>query len=142
MSSRSRAALAAAAAAVLAACGHSASTSPASGSPAATPAASAAPVPGPKNAPVESINSAAGIPLDPAQAAEVKNAAAKADPKIRARLRYALALTDAGTRRVVVYDPGEHPAASATNYVVPQVLNASDGSHYDPLQNAVVPPLR
>lgn len=98
-------------------------------------------VSGPKNAPVSALGSASGIALGDGDAAVVRDTARRVPAAVRGRLRYALAVTDDGSRRVVVYDPGT-ASTDAKTYVVPKVLNAADGSHYDPLENALIPPLR
>ena len=107
---------------------------------------SAAVAGGPPNAPVALAGQPGGIPLDPAQRAELDATVAKAGPGERARLRYALAAGDDRKMHLVVYD-GEGLGASGRHkgrpheYVVFKVLNAANGEHYDPQQNSIVPPI-
>ena len=127
------------AAAVLCAC--SAPKQAASGG--AAPASPAAAV-GPPNAPVALAGRPGGIPLDAAQRAELDATVAKADPGERVRLRYALATGDDRKVHLVVYD-GEGLGASGRHkgrpheYIVFKILNATNGVHYDPQQNSIVP---
>jgi len=100
---------------------------------------------GPPNSPVSRAGQPGQVPLDDAQRAEVAATAAKVPPAERARLRYALATGDDGQRHLVVYDgEGLDPAGQGSKrheYVVFLVLNATNGEHYDPQQNAIVAPI-
>lgn len=114
---------------MLTACGRSSGTR----------AAAVATAGAPANWPVADVRGAAA--LDDAQRDDVRRTVAAQPPAIRARLRCALVPVPGGKATLVVYDPG--PAvAHRSSYVVPRVLNATDGSHYDPRQNEIVEPLR
>lgn len=140
------------AAALLCGCSAPKQTGTSTASPAAvtaTSAAKAASMPaagGPPNAPVALAGRPGGIPLDAAQRAELDATVAKVDPGERVRLRYALATGDDRKVHLVVYD-GEGLGASGRHkgrpheYIVFKVLNASNGEHYDPQQNSIVPPI-
>jgi hypothetical protein len=139
-----------AAAALLCACGGPRSGGTGGGAttaPVAGPTAAPATAPsGPANASVARLGKPGGIPLDDAQRRELAATVAKAPPRVRARLRYALATADDGKRHLVVYDGQGLPAngrhAGKTNeYVVFGVLNSRSGEHYDPQQNSIVPPI-
>jgi hypothetical protein len=109
---------------------------------AATPAAPA----GPANAAVLAAGTPHGLMLDPTQRAELEALVANAPPKLRGRLRYALGTADDGKARLVVYDgeglPADgHHAGRPHEYVVFRVINSKDDEHYDPQQNAIIPPI-
>jgi hypothetical protein len=102
------------------------------------------------HAPIDAPVSAAGTPDGPAltsaQRAELDAAVASVKPAVRPHLRYALAKDDAGKDRLAVYDPGvdpmpEHRHKNTLVYVVYRLLNAKDGSDYDPQQDVIVDPL-
>jgi len=100
----------------------------------------------PSDAPVAAAGTANGPSLTSAQRAELDAAVAAAAPSERAHLRYAIAKDDAGKDRLAVYDPGDAPAAEhhtkhALVYVVYRLLNAKDGSDYDPEQGTIIEPL-
>lgn len=101
---------------------------------------------GPPNAAVAALGKPGAIPLDADQEAQVERISRTTDPALRSRLRYALALGDDGKRHLVVYD-GEGLGASGRqhgtqrDYIVFKVLNAGNGEHYDPQQNAIVAPI-
>jgi hypothetical protein len=133
------------AAALLCACsGPKATTAGAAAS--ASPASATVTTGGPPNAPVALAGRPGGVPLDAAQRTELDATVAKAQPADRARLRYALATGDDGKPHLVVYD-GEGLGASGRHkgrpheYIVFKVLNATNGEHYDPQQNSIVPPI-
>ena len=137
------------AAALLCGCGgHTAASSgtepAASAAGSAAPAAGAARVAGPPNAPVPRPGQPGAIPLGPADRRELDATVAKTRPADRSRLRYALAAGDDGKPHLVVYDgeglgvTGRRPGKPHA-YVVFAVLNASNGEHYDPQQNSIVP---
>jgi hypothetical protein len=95
------------------------------------------------SAPVAQMGQPAAPPLDDTQRAEVDRTVATM-PDRRAHLRYALALDDDGKQRLVVYDDGGLPPSGKhgkVEYLVFKVLNATDNSHYDPQQNAVIAPI-
>jgi hypothetical protein len=127
------------AAALLAGCSAAVKT-------AATSSASPAAQTEPPNAAVPRVGAPGPIRLDDDQRAQLERAVAAASPSVRPRLRYALAQGDDGKRHLVVYDGqglGEsgNAAGKKREYVVFQVLNATDGEHYDPQQNAVIAPI-
>lgn len=108
--------------------------------------AASRPADAPLNAPAASAGTPAGVPLDAAQRAELDRVVAAAPAAIRARLRYALATADDGKSRLVVYDgeglPADgHHRGRPHEYVVFQLVNSTSGEHYDPQQNAIVPPI-
>jgi hypothetical protein len=117
--------------------------------PAATtgaPSAQVAAAPGaPPNAPVPAAGTPGAIPLDDAQREQLARFIADFPPPRRVHLRYALALGDDGKRHLVVYDGGglnaNGHAAGAHDFIVFKVLNASDGSHYDPQSDELVAPV-
>jgi hypothetical protein len=139
-----------AAAALLCACsGPKATTSGASASspPTAAPGgANVAVSAGPANAPASRAGKTGGIPLDPAQRAELQATISKTPAALRARLRYALAAGDDGRRRLVVYDgegldaAGRQPGKGHA-YVMFKVLNSATNEHYDPQENRIVAPI-
>lgn len=101
---------------------------------------------GPANAPAARAGSAGAVRLDAAQRSELATVVSHAAPGVRARLRYALASADDGSRHLVVYDgeglgTGGRHAGRPHEYVVFRVLNSSRGEHYDPQQNAIVEPI-
>jgi hypothetical protein len=109
-------------------------------------AQAAAPAPaGPPNAPVPAGGKPGAIPLDPDQRQDLQRFITQVAPPLRPRLRYALALGDDGKRHLVVYDGGGLNAngrpAGAHDFVVFKVLNATDGSHYDPQSDELIAPL-
>jgi hypothetical protein len=84
--------------------------------------------------------------LNEEQRAELRRTLAAAAPAVRARLRYALALGEDGQRHLVVYDgqglgTDGRGGGKTHDYVVFHILNASGGAHYDPQQNAIIPPI-
>jgi len=100
----------------------------------------------PSNAPVAAAGTANGPSLTSAQRAELDATVAAVAPADRAHLRYAIAKDDAGKERLAVYDPGDTPAPDRHGkntlvYVVYRLLNAKDGSDYDPQQDAIIDPL-
>ncbi len=100
----------------------------------------------PMDAPVSAVGTANGPSLTSAQRSELDAAIASVKPEIRAHLRYAIAKDDAGKDRLAVYDPGVNPAPEHRNkntlvYVVYRLVNAKDGSDYDPQQDEIVDPL-
>jgi hypothetical protein len=100
----------------------------------------------PTDAPVSAAGTANGPSLTSAQRAELDAAVAAAKPDVRARLHYAIAKDEAGKDRLAVYDPGteptpEHRHKNTLVYVVYRLLNAKDGSDYDPQQDEIVDPL-
>jgi hypothetical protein len=120
-------------------------TAPPSAAASAPSGAAAAPS-GPANAPVARAGTPGGIPLDPAQRAELRAVAAKEPPAVRDRLRYALAAGEDGKTHLVVYDGEGLPADGRDprkphEYIVFRVLNSARGEHYDPQQNALIAPL-
>jgi len=100
----------------------------------------------PLDAPVTAAGTAAGPSLTSAQKAELDATIASVPPQSRAQLRYAIAKDDAGKARLAVYDPGprapqqEHKKRTLV-YVVYRMINAKDGSHYDPQEDAIVDPM-
>ncbi|HEV3086319.1 MAG TPA: hypothetical protein VGX96_03755 [Candidatus Elarobacter sp.] len=135
-----------AAAALLCAC-----TAPKSGSGTAAASPSASPgslatSAGPPNAPVPRAGQRPAIPLDADQRRELESTVGQVPPAIRPRLRYALATGDDGKPHLVVYDgeglgvSGRHPGRPH-EYIVFRVINAKNGEHYDPLQNAIIAPI-
>ena len=140
-----------AAAALLCSCSApksaSSGTGGASVAPAASAAASARPAAGPANSLVSAAGRAGTVALDATQRRELDAAVAKVPAALRPRLRYALATADDGRRHLVVYDgeglraDGRHPGTTNA-YVVFRVLNAANGEHYDPQQNAIVAPMK
>ncbi|HEY0614458.1 MAG TPA: hypothetical protein VGC96_07445 [Candidatus Elarobacter sp.] len=131
------------AALLLAGCGSRSPVSAPASAAVARPAQPAAAPPGPPNAPAAKAGRPGAIPLDAAQRRELDAAVARAAAPLRPRLRYALAAGDDGARHLVVYD-GQglgidgRPPGKPHAYVVFAVLNATNGEHYDPLQNSVV----
>jgi len=116
--------------------------------PAATTAASTAQLPtaaaGAPNAPIPPAGAPGAIPLDETQRGELDRFVAVVPPPQRTHLRYALALGDDGKRHLVVYDGGGLSAngrAGAHDFIVFKVLNANDGSHYDPQSDELVAPV-
>jgi hypothetical protein len=100
----------------------------------------------PIDAPVAAAGTANGPSLTSDQRAELDAAVAAANPAVRSQLRYALAKDEAGKVRLAVYDPGPDPAPDqrkrkTLSYVVYRLLNAKDGSDYDPQQDEIVDPL-
>ncbi|GAC1579568.1 MAG: hypothetical protein NVS3B7_13650 [Candidatus Elarobacter sp.] len=101
---------------------------------------------GPANAPAPRPGRPGAIALDAAQRAELDHAVTAHPPAVRARLRYALAMTEDGKPHLVVYD-GEGLPADGRNpgkprdYTVFRVLNGPEGEHYDPQQNALIAPI-
>jgi len=102
------------------------------------------------NVPLRALVSDAGKPgappLEASQQAEIKNAASRLAPRIRQRLRYAIAPDEAGKMRFIVYDGQGLPAdgkrpGKKFNYTVFRLLNVTDGSTYDPQQNIVQAPV-
>lgn len=123
-----------------------ASTAAASGSVAGVSVAAAAALAGPANAPLPLPGRPGAIPLDAGQRAALDRAVAGLPPKLRPRLRYALASGDAGAPQVVVYDgeglpPNGRRAGRAHDYTVFPVLNGSRGEHYDPEENTLIAPI-
>jgi hypothetical protein len=62
------------------------------------------------------------------------------------RLRYALAVSDDGKRRLVVYDGQDLPASrrrsgKTSGYTLFKILNSQSGEHYDPRENSIVAPI-
>ena len=118
---------------------------PATSAPSPSAQANAAqPAPAVANAPVPAPGKTWTIRLDDTQRAEVERVVSSTPPKARAHLRYALAMGDDGRRHLVVYvDPGDRAVSTKkfTTYVVFAVLNATNGEHYDPEQNAIVAPI-
>jgi hypothetical protein len=109
------------------------------------PAGTPEPAAGPPNAPVPRHGVVGAIPLTADQQAALAKAIANLPDAERPRLRYALALGDDNRRHLVIYDGGGLDAAGrpagAHDYVVFKVLNATDGSHYDPQADELVPPV-
>jgi len=100
----------------------------------------------PSDAPVSAAGTANGPSLTGAQRSELDAAVAAAKPEVRPHLRYAIAKDDAGKDRLAVYDPGDDPTPQHRNkntlvYVVYRLLNAKDGSDYDPQQDEIVDPV-
>ena len=139
--------LAASLAAAALLCSCSAPKSASSGTGGASAAASARPAAGPANSLVSAAGRAGTVALDATQRRELDAAVAKVPAALRPRLRYALATADDGRRHLVVYDgeglraDGRHPGTTNA-YVVFRVLNAANGEHYDPQQNAIVAPMK
>ena len=136
------------AAALLCGCGGhpsaSTGTEPAASAPSSAAPAGAVRAAGPPNAPVPRAGQPGAIPLAPAERRELDATVAKARPADRARLRYALATADDGKAHLVVYDDEGLGASGRRGgkprgYVVFRVLNATNGEHYDPQQNSIVP---
>ncbi|MGB8267653.1 MAG: hypothetical protein WCE44_15115 [Candidatus Velthaea sp.] len=106
---------------------------------------------GPQDAPVAAVGTPAGPALSADQRAELDRAVRSATPAERAHLRYAIAKDAAGKDRLAVYDPesfapathgaGKKKKKATVAYVVYGLLNASDGSHYDPQQHAILDPI-
>src|ERR1700736_5785048 len=101
---------------------------------------------GPPNAPVPRADQRPTIPLDADQRRELESTIGQVPPAVRPRLRYALATGDDGKAHLVVYDgeglgvSGRHPGRPH-EYIVFRVINAKNGEHYDPLQNAIIAPI-
>ena len=104
-----------------------------------TPSPSPA-VQGPPNAAVPAAGRAWPIPLTEEQRAAVERVVSATPSARRARLRYAMAQADDGSRRLVVYEASAKPGGPH-DYVVYKVLNEADGSHYDPVQNELIAPI-
>jgi hypothetical protein len=83
--------------------------------------------------------------LDPAAKAELDRIVAKVPEKKRPLLRYALASDTTGKVHLVVYDglglPANGKPRGKFEYIVFKPLNATDGSTYDPTQNAIDEPV-
>jgi len=96
----------------------------------------------PANAPARANADAAQNALTPDQKAEIAKVASTMHPARRSHLRYALATDDAGKPQFVLYDDLGLGSAGKTGhkgeYIVFAILNRTDGSHYDPQQNALV----
>jgi hypothetical protein len=139
-----------AAAALLCSCSAprpaSSGTGGASASPGPSAAAAVRSAAGPVNALVSAAGRSGAVPLDAAQRHALEAAVAKLPAALRPRLRYALATSDDAGRHLVVYDgqglnaDGRQPGKTNA-YVVFRVLNAANGEHYDPQQNAIVAPM-
>ncbi len=100
----------------------------------------------PMDAPVAAAGTANGPSLTSDQRSELDAAVAAAKPEIRPHLRYAIAKDDTGKDRLAVYDPGADPTPQHRNkntlvYAVYRLINAKDGSDYDPQQDEIVDPL-
>jgi hypothetical protein len=98
------------------------------------------------DAPVAAAGTANGPSLTSDQRSELDAAVAAAKPEIRPHLRYAIAKDDTGKDRLAVYDPGADPTPQHRNkntlvYAVYRLINAKDGSDYDPQQDEIVDPL-
>ncbi|MFN2459405.1 MAG: hypothetical protein ABR591_01735 [Candidatus Velthaea sp.] len=94
------------------------------------------------SAAVSALGRPGAIALTDAQAAEVRAAVQRVEPVRRTHLRYAFAQDENGKARLVVYDDLGLGSSGKTGrkgeYIIFKVLNSSDGSHYDPQQNAVI----